>query len=323
MDVVTAPADSALDVSVIVCTRNRSGAITRLLEQLEHLVVPAGLRWELIVVDNASTDDTASMLASHRTSLPMHVVHENVPGLSRARNTGIAAARGDLLLFTDDDCLPDAHWLATIHDEFARSPSLGVLGGRVELFDLRDRPTTTRTSRERGEISAAFNLDGIIGCNLSFRRSALAVTGPFDVGLGGGTGAGAGEDVDFVYRSLRAGLRVEYSPDALVYHNHGRRTDAQVRALNRAYTVARGALFCKYVMAGDRGILPRIRHDLQYQARVLSADVRAGRFPARVMRHYYHLGIGAVYWVRHRLTERRRPGEADTNGDGGSARCAR
>lgn len=304
MDVVTAPAAPAVDVSVIVCTRNRSEAMRRLLEQLEHLVVPAGVRWELIVVDNASTDDTAARLASVRTSLPMRVVREGVPGLSRARNSGIAAARGDLLLFTDDDCLPDAHWLATISEEFASAPSLGVLGGRVELFDLRDRPTTTRTSRERGKISAAFNLDAIIGCNLAFRRSALAVIGPFDVGLGGGTGAGAGEDVDVVYRSLRAGLRVEYSPDALVYHNHGRRTDAQVRALNRAYTVARGALFCKYVMAGDRGIYARIRQDLIYHARSLAADVRAGRFPSRVVRHYYQIGAGAVYWVRHRLTER-------------------
>lgn len=306
MDVVTAPAAPAVDLSVIVCTRNRSDALARLLEQLEHLVVPDGVRWELIVVDNASTDTTASMLATLQSPLPLRVVHERIPGLSRARNTGIAAARGDLLLFTDDDCLPDAHWLATVHEEFTRAPSLGVLGGRVELFDLRDRPTTTRTSRERGAISAACNLDGIIGCNLSFRRSTLAAIGPFDVGLGGGTGAGAGEDVDIVYRSLRAGLRVEYSPDALVYHNHGRRTDAQVRALNRAYTVARGALFCKYVMAGDRGIFPRIRQDMYYHARALAADVRAGRFPTRVVRHYYHLGAGAAYWVRHRLTEGRR-----------------
>lgn len=308
MDLVTAPAAPAapaVDVSVIVCTRNRSGAMARLLEHLEHLIVPPGLRWELVVVDNASTDDTASMLASRHTPLPMRVVSERTPGLSRARNAGIAAARGDLLLFTDDDCLPDAHWLAAMREEFARAPSLGVLGGRVELFDLRDRPTTTRTSRERGEISAAFNLDGIIGCNMACRRSAVAMVGPFDVGLGGGTGAGAGEDVDFVYRSLRAGLRVEYTPDALVYHNHGRRTDAQVRALNRAYTVARGALFCKYLTAGDRGIVPRIRHDLSYHARALAADVRAGRFPTRVVRHYYHLGVGAAYWIRHRLTERR------------------
>jgi len=306
MDVVTALAAPAVDVSVIVCTRNRSEALARLLEQLEHLVVPGGLRWELIVVDNASTDDTASLLASRRTSLPMRVLHERVPGLSRARNAGIAASRGDLLLFTDDDCLPDAHWLATIHEEFTRAPSLDVLGGRVELFDPRDRPTTTRTSRERREISAAINLDGVIGCNLSVRRSALAAIGPFDVGLGGGTGAGAGEDVDFVYRSLCAGLRVEYSPDALVYHNHGRRTDAQIRALTRTYTVARGAIFCKYVMAGDRGIVPRIRQDVSYHARALAADVRAGRFPTRVLRHYYHLGAGAAYWIRHRLTARRR-----------------
>lgn len=305
MDVVTAPAATAVDVSVIVCTRNRSDALARLLERLEQLVVPAGVRWELIVVDNGSTDGTAALLASPPRTLPMRVVNELTCGLSRARNAGLAAATGDLLLMTDDDCLPDPQWLAVMRDEFARAPSLGVLGGRVELFDQRDQPTTTRTSRERGQIAGALDLDSIIGCNMAFRRSALAAAGPFDIALGGGTGAGAGEDVDFVYRALRAGLRIEYSPDALVYHNHGRRTDAQVRALKRAYTVARGALFCKYLMQRDRGILSRIRQDARWHARALMEDLRAPRFPRRVVRHYYHLAVGAAYWMRYRLTDRR------------------
>jgi len=306
MDVVTAAAAQAVDVSVIVCTRNRAGAVAQLLGQLERLEVPAGLRWELIVVDNGSSDATAPMLASRDTPLPMRIVTEPTRGLSRARNAGLAAARGDLLIFTDDDCLPDPGWLAAIHDEFARVPSLGMLGGRVELYDQRDRPTTTRTSRERRTIASSMDLDGIIGCNMAVRRSALEAIGPFDVGLGGGTGAGAGEDVDFVYRGLRAGLRVEYSPDVVVYHNHGRRTDAQVKALTRAYTVARGALFCKYLMARDRGMLPRIRQDLLFHARVLVGDIRAARFPGRALRHYGQLAVGATYWFRHRLGARRR-----------------
>ncbi|MGH7646757.1 MAG: glycosyltransferase family 2 protein [Gemmatimonadaceae bacterium] len=304
MDVVTAPALGAVDVSLIVCTRNRREALARLLESLEHLVVPREMRWELIVVDNGSTDGTPALLASPPGTLPVRTVREPVPGLSRARNAGLASAAGDLLLFTDDDCLPDPHWLAVVRDEFARAPALGMLGGRVELFDERDQPTTTRTSRERGQVSTAFNLDAIIGCNMAFRRSALATIGPFDVALGSGTGAGAGEDVDFVYRALRAGLRVEYSPDALVYHNHGRRTEAQARALKRAYTVARGALFCKYLLQRDRRILPRIQKDLRWHLRAMVTDLRAPRFPSRVVRHYYHLGVGAAYWMRHRLTER-------------------
>ena len=299
---MNAPAARALNASVIVCTRNRADAMGRLLQQLERLEVPADVRWELIVVDNGSSDATAAMLASLDTALPMRVVTEATPGLSRARNAGLAAACGDLLVFTDDDCIPDARWLATIHDEFARAPTLGVLGGRVELFDPRDRPTTTRTSRVRREITSVYALDAIIGCNMAFRRSALEAIGPFDVALGGGTGAGAGEDVDFVYRGLRAGLRVEYSPDAVVYHNHGRRTDAQIRALTRAYTVARGALFCKYLMAGDRGILPRIEQDLLFHRHLLMEDVRGARFPARVLRHYGRLAVGAMYWLRYRLT---------------------
>lgn len=303
MGVMTTSA-AAVDVSVMVCTRNRCEALARLLERLEQLAVPAGVRWELIVVDNGSTDGTAALLGAYCGALPLRVVREPKRGLSRARNAGLAVATGDILLLTDDDCLPDVHWLATVRDEFARAPGLDVLGGRVELYDERDQPTTTRTSRERETITMVFNLDGIIGCNMAFRRSVLGVSGPFDVALGGGTGAGAGEDVDFVYRALRAGLRAEYTPDVLVYHNHGRRTAAQVRALKRVYTVARGALFCKYLMARDPAILKRIKHDTMFHVRATVDDLRDRRFPRRVFRHYYHLGVGAAYWLRHRLTER-------------------
>lgn len=301
MVVMTTLATDAVDMSVIVCTRNRSAALMLLLEHLQRLEVPPGVRWELVVVDNGSSDDTPALLASLETSLPMRIVREAMPGLSRARNAGLAVARGQVLLFTDDDCVPDPKWLAAVYDEFRRAPTLGVLGGRVELYDARDRPTTTRTSRERRRIAASFDLDGIVGCNMSFRRSAFDAIGPFDVALGGGTGAGAGEDVDFVYRGLRADIQMEYTPDALVYHNHGRRTDAQVRDLTRAYTVARGALFCKYLLAGDAAILRRIRQDLAFHRRAFVADVRRARFPASVFRHYAQLGAGAAYWIRHRL----------------------
>lgn len=301
MVVVTTPTADAVDASVIVCTRNRSGAMTLLLESLQRLEVPPGVRWELIVVDNGSSDDTPATLASFETLLPMQIVREPMPGLARARNAGLAAARGQVLLCTDDDCVPDSKWLAAVYEEFRRAPTLGMLGGRVELYDARDRPTTTRTSRERRRITALFELDDIIGCNMSFRRSAFEAIGPFDVALGGGTGARAGEDVDFVYRALRAGIQMAYTPEALVYHNHGRRTDAQVRDLTRAYTVARGALFCKYLLAGDAVILRRIQQDLAFHRRAFAADVRRARFPTRVFRHYAQIGAGAAYWIRHGL----------------------
>src|SRR6185312_15350640 len=193
MVVVTTPTADAVDASVIVCTRNRSGAMTLLLESLQRLEVPPGVRGELIVVDNGSSDDTPATLASFETLLPMQIVREPMPGLARARNAGLAAARGQVLLCTDDDCVPDSKWLAAVYEEFRRAPTLGMLGGRVELYDARDRPTTTRTSRERRRITALFELDDIIGCNMSFRRSAFEAIGPFDVALGGGTGARAGE----------------------------------------------------------------------------------------------------------------------------------
>lgn len=100
---------SPVAVSVIVATRNRCAPLAETLEAMTRLVVPPALTWELIVVDNGSTDGTSALLDRYRARLPLRSVVEPVPGLSVARNAGLHVARGEVIAFTDDDCVVDPH----------------------------------------------------------------------------------------------------------------------------------------------------------------------------------------------------------------------
>jgi glycosyltransferase involved in cell wall biosynthesis len=292
---------AAVSVSVVVATRNRCERLAEAMGALARSVVPPGLTWELVVVDNGSTDGTADLLARAASELPLRSVHEPVPGLSVARNTGLGATRGRIIAFTDDDCLVDSQWLATLWREFERDAALAGVGGRVELYDPRDRPVSIRISRSRMPFTSPVQLSELfIGCNMAFRRHVIDLVGEFDPTLGAGTPVGSGEDLDFLYRAFRRGFKLVYVPEMLVHHNHGRRTDAEVGRLRRSYGRGRGALFCKYLLRGDRGMLRRLAADLASGGREALGMMRAGRAPWPVARRYWHMLTGALAWLRSR-----------------------
>jgi glycosyltransferase involved in cell wall biosynthesis len=242
-------------ISIVVCTCNREDKLAELLGSLAAMSVPEDLAWELIVVDNNSKDGTARLLdaAVAARTLPLRRLFEPRQGLAIAHNTALRAAQGDIIAFIDDDCRTAQDWLAVIDREF-RDGTLALLGGRVELFNPADRPTTTRVGRERLELTGdARAIETIIGCNMAFRRDIAIHVGGFDTRFGAGCGiAPSCDDLDFAYRVLRAGGRVVYSPDLVVLHDHGRRTDAQIRPLQQVYLRGRGAMYAKYVLQRDR-----------------------------------------------------------------------
>ena len=114
--------------TVILCTRNRAASLARTLESAAAMP-PAAEPWELLVVDNGSTDDTPAVIASFAGRLPVRRVFQPLAGLSNARNAGVAEARGDYLLWTDDDVLIDAGWLAAYLAAFDRWPDAALFGG--------------------------------------------------------------------------------------------------------------------------------------------------------------------------------------------------
>jgi glycosyltransferase involved in cell wall biosynthesis len=120
-----------IEVSVVVCTRNRAGPLGQMLESMAAMNVPPGLAWELVVVDNGSSDGTADVAARFVSRLPIQYTREERPGLSNARNCGVRVARGRYLCWTDDDTMVDRGWLAGYVAAFRAHPEAAVFGGAI------------------------------------------------------------------------------------------------------------------------------------------------------------------------------------------------
>jgi glycosyltransferase involved in cell wall biosynthesis len=211
---------------------------------------------ELIVVDNGSSDDTADVVASIAQAAPLPVTYllETRKGVSFAKNRGLAASCGELILFTDDDCIVRRDWLAAAIRLFASNPG-GVFGGRVELHNPADLPITIKTSLKPGRLCAGYDVPGFLhGCNMVFCRAVLDRIGQFDTRFGPGSPLHAAEDTDLIYRGYLAGFSVTYEPDLVVRHDHGRSTWAAYKRLAGGYKSANGAMAMKYLLTGDTSL---------------------------------------------------------------------
>jgi glycosyltransferase involved in cell wall biosynthesis len=127
---------SDVRATVAICTRNRAPIFARALEKLSALDVPDGTRWELVIVDNDSTDHTQQVIASFRDRLPIRDFIAKTLGISAGRNRAVAEARGDYILWIDDDALVSPAWLATFLAAFDAFPEASLFGGPIAVaFD--------------------------------------------------------------------------------------------------------------------------------------------------------------------------------------------
>jgi len=245
-------------ISVVVCTYNRAGPLQRFLARIGELGAPGhDLPWELVIIDNNSSDDTRAVVERMRAELPVPVAYHFEPrqGLSHARNAALRAARYDIIAFTDDDCLFDKRWLQSIAEEFAADANLAILGGRVEAAAGLPAELSTRRGRERVEVKSLTDIRrNLIGCNMALKRPLLRDVGIFDTRLGAGTPCKAGEDSDYVYRALRRGRRILYSPEVLIEHHHDRTEEDAVRAVRGNYLMGRGAFYAKHLLRFDSDV---------------------------------------------------------------------
>lgn len=240
-------------VSVVVCTRERAAELERCLEGLLRLD-PAPL--EIVVVDNCPATDATRALCERS---PVRYVVEPVAGASRARNRGIVEAAGDVLAFTDDDCVPDAGWLASVGRELA-DPRVAAVTGAIEPLEL-ETPAQVLFEAHGGfgrglerRVVDGLRVDparaaGTVGvtANLVVRRSVFDRTGLFAEWLGGGTPARGAEDYELFCRILEAGDRIVFDPGQLVWHRH-REDLRSVRRLLFDYAVAGSALATQRVV---------------------------------------------------------------------------
>jgi peptidoglycan/xylan/chitin deacetylase (PgdA/CDA1 family)/GT2 family glycosyltransferase len=205
--------------SVVIPTYQRRDIVVRMVAAFER---QAFRDFELMVVVDGSTDGTADALGSLDVSFPLTVLEQRNQGSGQARNTGVAAGRGELLLFLDDDMEADPGLLLA-HDRAHRE------GADLVLGDLPLHPDSPRniltwavgfwaeSRRERLSAPAAeIRLDDLLSGQVSIARDAFERLGGFDVGFTRG-GLFGGEDIDFGYRVMQAGLRVVFDSAAVSY----------------------------------------------------------------------------------------------------------
>jgi glycosyltransferase involved in cell wall biosynthesis len=238
-----------LAISLVICTRNRAIQLERCLTNLTQLACPE--KWELVIVDNGSSDNTQEVIERFRGSLTCQVTLaiEPTAGLGRARNLGWRTSCGDLISFTDDDCYPDRNFLCTVLQAFHGNPLLGFIGGQIRLHDPTDfRITIQEHDRRKYFPPCSFIPTGWIqGANFAFRRDAIAASRGFDEMFGAGA-LFACEDIDMVARLSADGWEGAYDPGPIVYHHHGRKTDDEVSRLMRQYDRGRGAYYAKSLL---------------------------------------------------------------------------
>lgn len=213
-------------ISVVICTRDRPDRLPIALDALRQ---QTHRDFELIIVDNAPRDSRTHRVVKAHWPDAVYVV-EPVPGLPRARNTGNRVARGRVVAFIDDDCRPIPLWVESIARRFAADSALGCVTGPILPLELQSPAQEAMERRggfNRGFQRRRYTLetpDGPVypvqawkfgaGGSLALTRDCLRDLGGFDVALW------RSEDLDIVYRTLRAGYALSFEPAAAVRHRH-------------------------------------------------------------------------------------------------------
>lgn len=229
-------ADEAPAVSVVVCSYNGSRTLHECLASLSKLNYPD---YEVILVNDGSTDGTDEI--AHRFPFVRRIHQENL-GLSVARNVGMDAARGEIVAYTDDDCVADEDWLLYLVRGM-QDQQVDAIGG-PNITPTDDNWIAKCVAVSPGNPSHVMlddrRAEHVPGCNMAFRRSVLLELGGFDAQY-----RAAGDDVDVCWRLLDAGYEIGFAPGALVWH-HRRCTIKAYLKQQRGYGRAEGMVQFKH-----------------------------------------------------------------------------
>jgi GT2 family glycosyltransferase len=208
-------------VSIILCTCNRAAALQQTLAALENLEFCSSRKVEVIVVDNASTDDTATATQNAKLSnMEVRYFYEARKGKAHALNSGLATARGEIILFTDDDVLLAEDWVEQMISSLV-DDGYDAVTGQITLAQHLMRPWLSPMQRwnlaSSNDAQLYEGVRELIGANMGFRRSVLERVPRFDPELGPGA-LGFAEDTLFGWQLVQAGFKVGYAPKARAIH---------------------------------------------------------------------------------------------------------
>ncbi len=230
-----------LKISVVVCTYNGAKKIEKCLKALQKQTLKTG-EYEVIVVIDGSKDDTANILIKY--SFIKVIINKTNLGLSHSRNVGVAAAKAQILAFTDDDCVPDKNWLRNLLKVYSNSVTIGAGGNIIpyktntwllKYYELNNPLShlTLELNKSSGivfrflqyfqrsfvlnELPATTKLLSIVGANMSMRKSTYELVGGFDKDF-----RSCGDDDDFWtrLRILKSDADLEYVSNAIIRHDY-------------------------------------------------------------------------------------------------------
>lgn len=317
--------DSPPTASVVVITRNRCESLRRTLAGIAALDHPS---FEVIVVDNASTDATSDVVAAAGVR---YVFSAAVNGISRTRQIGIEEARGEIVAMCDDDCVPQRDWLTRLIGRFAVDPDLALVGGQVVNVGfpgLRQFKGTSRLVGPNGImefVEDPADAEFFGNLNLAVRRRAVEQVGGYDPFLKAGR-----EELDLAASLRRRGYRTAYEPAAVVTHhftgiNYKRGRLIYGGHLMRLYfhfkhdPPAGGAAWGRF-LAAELGIL---RRDVVRALRMTASAIGRGRLRRLPEAAVEWLNLAAaralIPWVRARARRAAARMTATAEAEGGGS----
>lgn len=261
------------NLTVAISTLNRPEALSFCLDTLlSGQVLPA----EVIVVDQSRNDQTRLVVEQRQSkAVPLIYIHHSGRGLGAAQNLAIAKARYPIVAVTDDDCVPALDWIARIEQAFASQDRIDALTGRVLPLGLETPglyAVSSRTSTVRAEFdSRAMPWYVGSGNNFAVKREWLVRIGGNDERLGPGSPGQGAVDMDLFYRLLRAGARIRYDPESLVYHARTSKAGRLARRIPYGYGM--GACCSLWLRQKDYHALRVLAHWLLMRVRRLATGV--------------------------------------------------
>jgi GT2 family glycosyltransferase len=253
-----------LPVSVVVPTIGRPALLEACLESLAACTPRAD---EILVVDQSDDDAVGRVVAAHLDAGARRIAF-SVRNRGVAVNLGMHHARNDAVLVTDDDCIVAASWVGTGWSHLSRDPA-AIVTGRVIPLGAAASVTSTIADERRRDYTGELHYGALSGGNMACSRSLVLEFGSFDERVH------VAEDNDLCYRWLRAGRRLRYEPDLLIWHRAWR-TPAELDRQYLAYGRGQGVFYAKHLRARDVRVVRFLARDVYRGARGVAAGVVRG-----------------------------------------------